>query len=165
MIVNNKYKVYWVHTPLYTGALNKDGTKYVSGYNRSFSDCIITFEEPSSIVNKDNTRDMATKILTQGRSIVHPNDTFDRKKGVFYSFKNAVENLQDRRLRTDFWKEYWRIRKVGKETSTVTKTINNIKEMNAIDNIHKADLIQEFEQQNENTEKEIFIQKGDNISS
>jgi len=151
MIVNNKYKVYWVHTPLfkevpveYVGTkVTKTSTEY-SGYNRAFSDCIITYEESSSIVAKDGTREMATKILTQGRAVVHPpvkelnnkeieiiekfidkfkkdtgkdivfstvkGDTFDRKKGVYYSFKNAMLNISSRELRKQFWKEYWRIR-------------------------------------------------------
>lgn len=60
-------------------------------YASSFSKCII---------EKDNGD------IYEGMAYLHPNDTFDRKKGMDVSFKDAVLNIDNKQTRRLLWRWY-----------------------------------------------------------
>lgn len=125
MIVNNKYKISWKHYDKNSKIspsneelrcmiekIIEDGAdkhsvsskikvlfNSVDVYNRSFSECTIEEVEDT----------LAVKII-KGMSVVHPNDRFNRKKGVYESFKSAVSQFENKDIRTLLWKHFWKVR-------------------------------------------------------
>lgn len=85
MIVNNKYKISWHHQ-------NNGNTK--SKRKKSSSQCII----------QDITHPVQTYTSI---SICSKDDNFDKKEGIFISFKRAVTQVPDKEDRKAIWKAFY----------------------------------------------------------
>lgn len=159
MIIEKKYKVSWKHynkdndvklTEEQLGAKVLDlidqsnsraATKEaisslfknnIPQYDKSHSNCII--EELEEETNQ-------WKTISVGISIVHPDDNFNRKKGILESFKDAVSNIgtpnitkeekeswseeqieeekHNRYIRGLLWQGFWKEREVKPTTITL----------------------------------------------
>lgn len=136
MIVNRTYKVSWKHFNKEDVKVVGDGEKLAAinsivnkavargdimqevtklfqpelVFSRSFSKCLIE--------KKKDTGEYAP--MSSGLAIVHPNDSFNRKKGVFIAFDDAVANIEDREVRGVLWNAYWAVRKDNKKIKKQT---------------------------------------------
>lgn len=133
MIVNDTYKISWNHynkdndIELSKEELRNELIKAINSftrvqatekinellvpkekYSKSFSKCTI---DSKYIV--DNTMTWVT--FSTGIAIVHPNDTFNRKKGILVSFDDAVSNIENRDIRTLLWDAFWKVREPKRE--------------------------------------------------
>lgn len=106
MIVDKTYKVWWEH---------KEPPKKLTGELHEFrgsSSCFITVLEYS-----DEAKEILVgeTTLATAESKVHYKDHFDRKKGVYESFKKAVANIPSKAVRTLIWQEYHKERRFNKD--------------------------------------------------
>jgi len=78
---------------------------------KSHSKCIIErLHEESNIWVTNST----------GLGIVHPKDTFNRKKGILVSFDDAVSKIEGRAVRTMLWDAFWKAREPKREVLRLT---------------------------------------------
>lgn len=128
MIVDKKYKITWGH-------YNKDNDVELTNEKLrviifeaiSSSTRIEAMEKISSALDSKERYDKSFSrciieiggefwtTFSTGMAIVHPNDTFNRKKGVLVSFSDAVSNIEDRVVRTILWNAFWKVREPKRE--------------------------------------------------
>ena len=142
MIIDNKYKVTWSH---YNKDRDVDMPKETmkdlilnlvekSKSKEMLMDNITEFLEEKPRYDKSHSRcsifelvDDGWFLIADGLAIVHPNDKFNRKKGVFESLKNATlqtingeedgEHIIPKKIRSIIWEEFWKIREKPKASS------------------------------------------------
>lgn len=131
MILNKRYKVIWKHFNNTKAALTymelnkevKDILRMSDNKTKALSDIEDLFLKQRDISLNVLTQshslcniidlDSDTEKIVNGISLVHPNDQFNRKKGVRESFKDAVnkfEGKENKELRTEFWKLFFKLR-------------------------------------------------------
>lgn len=86
----SQFKIYWRHENNGTGQRGK-------------SQCII-----DEIVGEQFIT------VSEGISVKHPNDPFDRHIGISESFKKAVAKVDDRNIRKQLWEDFLSHRKIKK---------------------------------------------------
>lgn len=135
MIVNNRYKIYWEH--------NNEGAKvYLS--NEELTDKLVEIVDKST--SRENTKEKIFELMKtrksfrrsfskcfiedleketkfEGLAIVHPNDTFDKKKGMYISLKDAIINIKSYGERLLIWKEYFKQCKPKIDTKRIDDAI------------------------------------------
>ncbi len=107
MITKSNLEVTWVHI------------------NKTVTICLI------------RNRDYKDIEVSRGLCKLHPLYQFNRKIGVFLSFKRAVKNITHdeapqmaKKIRTELWETFWEIRKVKPQVILVedTKSLRNFLE-------------------------------------
>lgn len=81
-------------------------------YESSFSECFIH----EVMIDSSIEAMRQEKPLLKGITVLHPKETFNRKRGVYESFKDAMRearetNLLDKAMRSKLWDKFFTIRK------------------------------------------------------
>lgn len=127
MILNSKYKVWWTH---YNHKVKEKEQLTIHSLIDKINDIVVSSSARADIMPKVKktllhqetfyTQSFSTctieeldefnrpaQIISTGTALVHPKDNFDRKRGVFISFKDAISKIPDRNIRTGIWKDFF----------------------------------------------------------